>query len=92
MTLEKRSWETRVFSVDVRPAMRKSDSIGYLVSVDALPPDGVNISGESNSDGVVSFIAAGGAAGERYTVRIRFATQGTPEQMLEAVVGLSVVG
>lgn len=89
--LQKRPWETRGFSVSVAPAMKKTDTIDSVTSVDVIGLDTMTISEIRHTTTVILFHVAGGESGESAQIRLRWQT-GTadPGQMLEAAVPLVV--
>ena len=94
--LEKRSYERRLFALDLSPTLRDSgDTIASVESVAALLQGAgtavaVAISDVSFTDMKVQFIASAGQGDRDYTIRTRVLTAGDPEQRLEAVVRLAV--
>ena len=97
MALEKRSWEKRIFTIDMTPAVA-SVSISTLDSsnpVTVTAQDGgsdITVSDIDYEDNKVAFLASGGEDGKGYTVRVRVNTSGSPSQRFEAVVLLLVRG
>ena len=98
--LEKRSWEERLFTVDMTPSLK--DSGATIDSVDSVEvtaistgsPTAVTVENNSTTftDKKVSFVAVGGQKDKDYQVRVRVVTDDTSlkEQMLEGVVLLQV--
>lgn len=92
-TLAKRAYDVRVMSVDVGGAMRDTDAIRSVQSVETPGYSGFEID-EVNHDAAVVFFRIGGGEVRRepYHITIRFDTEGSPEQMIEVSVNLEVEG
>ena len=87
-TATKREYERRIIEVNLGPRMRPSDTIADVTEI--ITPDDIDIESIIWTGGVCSFIVSGGAAGEKYPIIIRFTTEGTPAQRLEAEIELQV--
>ena len=94
--LTKRSWEKRIFTVDMEPALAGVDisSMDSSAPVTVTAQDGttLTVSDIDYTTKKVAFLVAGGVENEEYTVRVRVNTNGSPSQRLEAVVPLLVRG
>jgi len=90
--ITKRSYDSRLFTVNVGPAMRSEDTIASVESVVAdrygedLVIDNISFTGA-----VIQFRASGGSAGDSHTITMRFTTNSSPVQMLESVVDLVII-
>lgn len=90
-TLSKRAYDRRILHVDLRRALRAGDRPVSVVSVVAQGDgDDLNITDISLDGTVVSFLAAGGTAGQSYRLVIRVDVDSSPRQMIEAIVSLNV--
>ena len=87
-TLTKRSYDDRIFSVNLGAVMRPTDTISLIDSVTSTA--GITISDITHTSGIVFFLASGGNSGKEYKVTIRFSTVSTPTQNLEAIVTIVV--
>ena len=87
--LTKRSYDERLFEVNLGPAIRDTDTIRDVVAV--VTDGDVTISDISHTTGVVTFLASGGDPGSRHKITIHFTTASNPVQALEAVVDLEIV-
>ena len=90
MTLQKRAYDERVFTVDLGPAMRTSDTIAMIDSVTEQDTSDLTIRDITHTGAVVEFLVEGGTPGAKYTIQIRFATEGAPMQMIEATADLVI--
>ena len=90
MTLQKREYDERVYTVDLGPAMRSEDTIAMIDSVAEEDTTDLTISEVSHTGAVIEFLVSGGTAGKKYTLIIRFSTEGAPMQMIETSVDLVV--
>lgn len=90
--LRKRSWEIRLMTVDMEPALGDASISGVdSVTVTVVGTgSAVTVSSIEYTDTQVSFLASAGADGKDYTVRIRVNSAGTRAQRLEAVLKLEV--
>ena len=88
--IEKRAFDVRIFSVDVGPAMRASDTIASVTSVAEDSTTDLTIDNVVHSAATISFRIAGGTPGKVYDLMIRFVTTGEPTQMIETVLQLLI--
>lgn len=90
-TLQKRAAESRAFTIDLTPAMRKGDEVESMTSI-APTESGTTLSVDaiSNDAGSCEFRVSGGASGTRAVLRIRWSTAGYPVQDLESLVTLTI--
>ena len=92
--LTKRSWEKRLFTLDLGPALGGVDisSMDATNPVTVTAPDGaeITVSDITHTTKTVSFLAAAGTDQTDYIVRVRVNTSGVPSQRLEGILPLLV--
>ena len=99
--LTKRSWEKRLFVLDLEPAIGEVDieSMDSANPVTVTAQDGTTLTVSDISyttaastppSKKVSFLATGGTDGTDYDVRVRVNTTGSPPQRLEGILPLLV--
>ena len=93
--IQKRAYDKRLFDIDLGPAMRLEDTIAMIDEVVEVGTSDLTIADITHTGAVVTFSVIGGTAGggntqDGYQIAIRWATEGTPMQTLEAFVSLSV--
>ena len=92
-SLQKRTWDNRIFTVDFQPALG-GVAIASVESVTATPKiagsTAVTVQSIVHDSRSVSFLAQGGQHGRDYTLAIRVLTSGQPQQRLEGVINLEI--
>ena len=92
--LTKRSWEKRLFTLDLEPALggvtiSSMDSTNP-VTVTAQDGSEITVSDITYAGKKVSFLTAAGTNRTDYIVRVRVNTSGSPAQRLEGILPLLV--